>query len=47
MKKKNLSPGASKILLAVGCLILAIIFWFIIKYTGASAMQAFVSYGFC
>ena len=32
MKKKNLDPRAGKILLAIGCLLLAIVFWFVVKY---------------
>ena len=31
MKKNTLSSKAKKILLAINCLILAIIFWFVVK----------------
>lgn len=31
MKKKTLGSRAQKILLAINCLILAIIFWFVVK----------------
>ena len=38
MKKKLLGPTAGKVLLAIGCLLLAIVFWFIIKYAEAKPM---------
>ncbi len=47
MKKINISPTARKILLGIGCLLLAIVFWFVIKYTQATSMQPFGFYGFC
>ncbi len=32
MKKKNFSGKARKIVLAISCLILAILFWFVVKF---------------
>ena len=33
MKKFNLGPKAKNILLAIGCLLLAIVYWFVVKYS--------------
>ncbi len=38
MKKKGLGPKAGKILLAFGCLLLAFVFWFVIKYSETTGM---------
>ena len=32
MKKNKLSKGAGKIILAIGCIIIAFVFWFIMKF---------------
>lgn len=46
MKKKGLSPAAGKILLAIGCLLLAFVFWFVIKYGEVAALPA-TAFGSC
>lgn len=44
MKKKTLNPKVGKILLAIGCLLLAVVFWFAVKYgeMGSQPVSLFV-----
>lgn len=44
MKKINLGPRARTILLAIGCLLLAIIFWFVVKYSQTDSLPI-ISFG--
>lgn len=41
MKKSLFNMRGSNILLAIGCLLLAIVFWFVVEYTKTDSLPIF------